>query len=68
MPDLAAIRHVHARDIILNAPFFVAQTRPVLPANDLSPVLLEDGNRRVGELVRNVLGDVPEEVPAPIVF
>jgi predicted dehydrogenase len=62
MPDPAMIRHVHVRDIIREAPFFVAQTRPVLRADDLPPALREDGRRRATELVRSVIGDAPPDV------
>jgi predicted dehydrogenase len=56
-PDLAAIRHVRVRDVIREAPFFVAQTRHVVRADDLPSALLAEGKARADAARRTVMGD-----------
>lgn len=62
MPELAAIRHVEVRDIIREAPFFTAQTRPVLRGEDVPEATIAEGRRRTDALVRSVTGDAPDDV------
>jgi len=45
MPRLDEIRHVYIRDHIREAPFFTAQTRPVLRSNDVPQELIAQGIR-----------------------
>jgi predicted dehydrogenase len=57
LPPLADIRHVRIRDIIREAPFFVAQTRNVFKPNDVSPDLIAEGRSRTQAMLRSVMGE-----------
>ena len=57
LPDLDTIRHVRIRDIIREAPFFVAQTRNVFKPNDVSPDLIAEGRARTQAMLRSVMGE-----------
>lgn len=56
MPPRAAIRHVRIRDIIRESDFFVAQTRPVLRADDIPPAVLAAGRAQTAERLQAVMG------------
>jgi predicted dehydrogenase len=56
-PDLAAIRHVRVRDVIREAPFFVAQTRHVVRPDDIPAALLAEGKAQSDAARRTVMGD-----------
>ncbi|MCW5722885.1 MAG: Gfo/Idh/MocA family oxidoreductase [Devosia sp.] len=61
-PALDAIRHVRIRDIIREAPFFVAQTRHVFKPADIPAALIADGRARTQAMLRSVMGeDCPPE-------
>lgn len=63
LPPLDTIRHVRIRDIIREAPFFVAQTRNVFKPNDVSPDIIADGRARTQAMLRSVMGeDCPPDV------
>jgi predicted dehydrogenase len=57
LPPLAAIRHVRIRDIIREAPFFVAQTRNVFRPADVPPELIAEGRSRSQAMLRSVMGE-----------
>lgn len=57
LPPLEDIRHVRIRDIIREAPFFVAQTRNVFKPNDVSPDLIAEGRSRTQAMLRSVMGE-----------
>ena len=57
LPPREAIRHVRVRDVICEAPFFVAQTRHILRADDVPAALIADGRARSEALRRGVIGD-----------
>ncbi len=57
MPELSAIRHVRVRDIIREAPFFVAQTRNVFKPQDVPPALIAEGRARTQDMLRSVMGE-----------
>ncbi|MBJ3784540.1 Gfo/Idh/MocA family protein [Devosia sediminis] len=61
LPALDTIRHVRIRDIIREAPFFVAQTRNVFKPNDVSPDIIATGRARTQSMLRSVMG---EDCPA----
>lgn len=62
LPPLETIRHVRIRDIIREAPFFVAQTRNVFKPNDVSPDLIAEGRARTQAMLRSVMGeDCPQD-------
>jgi len=62
LPPLGAIRHVRVRDIIREAPFFVAQTRNVFRPNDIPADLIAGGRARTQAMLRSVMGeDCPPE-------
>lgn len=57
LPPFDTIRHVRIRDIIREAPFFVAQTRNVFRPNDVSPDLIAEGRARTQAMLRSVMGE-----------
>ena len=57
LPPLGAIRHVRVRDIIREAPFFVAQTRNVFRPNDIPADLIAGGRARTQAMLRSVMGE-----------
>lgn len=57
LPPREAIRHVRIRDIIREAPFFVAQTRRILSADDVPADLIAQGRAQADALRRSVMGD-----------
>jgi myo-inositol 2-dehydrogenase/D-chiro-inositol 1-dehydrogenase len=57
LPQLAEIRHVRIRDIIREAPFFVAQTRNTFRPNDVPADILTEGRSRTQAMLRSVMGD-----------
>ncbi len=61
LPPLSAIRHVRVRDVIREAPFFTAQTRPVFRPTDLPAGTVADGGRRAEAMRRTAMG---EDCPA----
>lgn len=61
LPPLESIRHVRIRDIIREAPFFVAQTRHVFKPTDVPADLIAEGRARTGAMLRSVMG---EDCPA----
>ena len=56
MPARSDIRHVRIRDLICEAPFFTAQSRPVLRPTDLPEGLAAQGRAAADNLVRQVIG------------
>lgn len=56
LPSHREIRHVRIRDLICESPFYVAQTRPVLRADDVPEQAVRDGRAAGEALVRSVLG------------
>jgi predicted dehydrogenase len=62
LPPLADIRHVRVRDIIREAPFFVAQTRNVFRPDDVPAGLIAEGRARTQAMLRAVMGaDCPPD-------
>ncbi|MGB3338178.1 MAG: Gfo/Idh/MocA family oxidoreductase [Devosia sp.] len=62
LPALADIRHVRIRDIIREAPFFVAQTRNIFRATDIPTNLIAEGRSRTQVMLRSVMGgDCPPD-------
>ncbi|MFD2649413.1 Gfo/Idh/MocA family protein [Devosia albogilva] len=62
LPPLSDIRHVRIRDIIREAPFFVAQTRNVFKPTDVPAERIADGRSRTQAMLRSVMGeDCPPE-------
>jgi len=57
LPPLSEIRHVRIRDIIREAPFFVAQTRNVFKPSDVPAELIADGRARTQAMLRSVMGE-----------
>ena len=57
LPPLADIRHVRIRDIIREAPFFVAQTRNIFRPSDVPPELIAEGRSRTQAMLRSVMGE-----------
>lgn len=57
LPALDTIRHVRIRDIIREAPFFVAQTRNVFKPADVPASVIADGRARTQAMLRSVMGD-----------
>ena len=57
MPEPSDIRLVRIRDLICESPFFVAQTRPVLRADDVPASVAETGRRAAEAMVRGILGE-----------
>ncbi|WIY52003.1 Gfo/Idh/MocA family oxidoreductase [Devosia sp. YIM 151766] len=57
LPPLETIRHVRIRDIIREAPFFVAQTRNIFKPNDISPELIAEGRAKTQAMLRSVMGE-----------
>ncbi len=57
LPPLGDIRHVRIRDIIREAPFFVAQTRNVFKPTDVPAELIADGRTRTQAMLRSVMGE-----------
>jgi predicted dehydrogenase len=57
LPPLADIRHVRIRDIIREAPFFVAQTRNIFRPTDVPPELIAEGRSRTQAMLRSVMGE-----------
>ncbi len=56
-PELSAIRHVRVRDVIREAPFFVAQTRHILRPDDIPAALVAEGRALTETARRSVMGD-----------
>ncbi len=61
LPPLETIRHVRIRDIIREAPFFVAQTRNVFKPADVPADIITEGRARTQAMLRSVMG---EDCPA----
>jgi myo-inositol 2-dehydrogenase/D-chiro-inositol 1-dehydrogenase len=62
LPDHRDIRHVRVRDIIREAPFFVAQTRNIFRPTDVPTDVIAEGRRRTEEMLRAVMGaDCPPD-------
>ena len=57
LPALETIRHVRVRDIIREAPFFVAQTRNIFKPKDVPAELIADGRARTLAMQRSVMGE-----------
>ncbi|WDR01314.1 Gfo/Idh/MocA family oxidoreductase [Devosia algicola] len=57
LPSLADIRHVRVRDIIREAPFYVAQTRNIFRPIDSPAALLAEGRSRTQAMIRSIMGD-----------
>jgi len=57
LPPLEKIRHVRVRDIIREAPFFVAQTRNVFKPKDVPAELIAEGRARTLGMLRSVMGE-----------
>lgn len=57
LPAPESIRHVRIRDIIREAPFFVAQTRNVFKPTDVSSDLIAEGRARTQAMLRSVMGE-----------
>lgn len=57
LPPLAEIRHVRIRDIIREAPFFVAQTRNVFKPADVPAAAIADGRARTLAMLKSVMGE-----------
>lgn len=57
LPPLEEIRHVRVRDIIREAPFFVAQTRNVFKPKDVPVELIAAGRARTQTMLRSVMGE-----------
>lgn len=57
LPPLADIRHVRVRDIIREAPFFVAQTRNTFRPTDVPAEVIADGRSRTQAMLRSVMGE-----------
>ncbi|MDP2782689.1 Gfo/Idh/MocA family protein [Devosia sp.] len=57
LPPLDEIRHVRIRDIIREAPFFVAQTRNIFRPSDVPPELIAAGRSRTQAMLRAVMGE-----------
>lgn len=57
LPPLEKIRHVRVRDIIREAPFFVAQTRNVFKPKDVPPEVIAEGRARTLGMLRSVMGE-----------
>jgi predicted dehydrogenase len=57
LPPLADIRHVRVRDIIREAPFFVAQTRNIFRPTDVPAELVATGRSRTQAMLRSVMGE-----------
>lgn len=63
MPALSEVQHVRVRDLICEAPFFVAQTRPVFKPNDVPQAVIDEGRARTQTMLRAVVGaDAPAAV------
>jgi predicted dehydrogenase len=56
-PTLSEIRHVRVRDVIREAPFFVAQTRYVFRPDDIPAALMAEGKAQSDAARRTVMGD-----------
>lgn len=56
MPEASEIRHVRIRDLICESPFFVAQTRPVLRADDIPASVVAAGRTAAEAMVRGIVG------------
>lgn len=61
LPPLSAIRHVRVRDVIREAPFFVAQTLHIVRPPDLPEAMKEEGRIRTERARRSVMGDCPSD-------
>lgn len=57
LPPLEKIRHVRVRDIIREAPFFVAQTRNVFKPKDVPAEVIAEGRARTLGMLRSVMGE-----------
>ena len=57
LPALPEIRHVRIRDIIREAPFFVAQTRNLFRPTDVQADLIAYGRARTQAMLKSVMGE-----------
>ncbi|KRA55745.1 Gfo/Idh/MocA family protein [Devosia sp. Root635] len=57
LPPQSDIRHVRIRDIIREAPFFVAQTRNIFRPTDVPAELIAEGRGRTQAMLRSVMGE-----------
>ena len=57
LPAPSDIRHVRIRDIIREAPFFVAQTRNIFRPSDVPAELIAEGRSRTQAMLRSVMGE-----------
>jgi len=57
LPPLDTIRHVRVRDIIREAPFFVAQTRNIFRASDVPAEVIAQGRATTQAMLRSVMGE-----------
>lgn len=57
LPPLEDIRHVRIRDIIREAPFFVAQTRNIFKPTDVPAALIAEGRARTQAMLKSVMGE-----------
>lgn len=64
LPALSEVQHVRVRDLICEAPFFVAQTRPVFKPTDVPQAVIDEGRARTQAMLRAVVG---EHAPAAVV-
>jgi myo-inositol 2-dehydrogenase / D-chiro-inositol 1-dehydrogenase len=56
-PELSEIRHVRVRDVIREAPFFVAQTRRIVRPDDVPAALVAEGKAQADAARKSVMGD-----------
>jgi predicted dehydrogenase len=56
-PALSAIRHVRVRDLIREAPFFVAQTRHIFRPDDIPAAVIAEARAQGDAARRTVMGD-----------
>lgn len=57
LPALETIRHVRVRDIIREAPFFVAQTRNIFKPSDVPAALIAEGRAATQAILKSVMGE-----------
>lgn len=57
LPALETIRHVRIRDIIREAPFFVAQTRNIFRPTDVPAALIAEGRATTQAMLKEVMGE-----------
>lgn len=54
--DPRPVRHLRFRDIILEGPFFIGQTRPIFYPSDVPQAAIEDGGKRKREQLDRAIG------------